>query len=47
MLLCSHDANLIVDLCDRAAWLENGRVTRVGPAQDVLDAYTRASRRHD
>lgn len=47
MLLCSHNNELILELCDKAALLETGRLTEVGPAGAVLDAYTRASRRHD
>jgi len=47
MLLCSHDTNLILELCDGAAWLEGGRINRVGAAGEILEAYTRASKRHD
>jgi lipopolysaccharide transport system ATP-binding protein len=47
MLLCSHDTNLILELCDSAAWLEGGRINRVGAAGDILEAYTLASKRHD
>jgi lipopolysaccharide transport system ATP-binding protein len=47
MLLCSHDNNLILELCDSAAWLEGGRINRAGAAGEILEAYTQASKRHD
>jgi lipopolysaccharide transport system ATP-binding protein len=36
-LLCvSHS---LETLCDRALWLDHGRVFRVGPAREVIKAY--------
>ena len=40
-LLCvSHSAALVEALCDRAIWLDAGRVMMTGRAADVLRAYT-------
>jgi ABC-type polysaccharide/polyol phosphate transport system ATPase subunit len=41
-LLCvSHSAEMVRAFCDRGIWLEHGKVVRIGPAAEVLDAYTR------
>jgi ABC-type polysaccharide/polyol phosphate transport system ATPase subunit len=43
-LLCvSHSAEMVRTFCDRAIWLDHGRVLRVGGAAEVLDAYHRGS----
>ena len=44
ILLASHSEELLASLCDRALWLERGRVMMLGTAREVLEAY-RASRR--
>ncbi|MGH7502658.1 MAG: ABC transporter ATP-binding protein [Longimicrobiales bacterium] len=46
MVLCSHDTNLILELCDRAVWLERGRIADSGEARPVLEAYTFAAEHH-
>jgi lipopolysaccharide transport system ATP-binding protein len=39
-LLCvSHQSTLVRELCERALWLERGKVVREGPGPEVLDAY--------
>lgn len=39
-LLCvSHSSEMVRTFCDRAIWLEHGRVRRIGPSGDVLAAY--------
>jgi lipopolysaccharide transport system ATP-binding protein len=39
-LLCvSHQNALVRELCDRALWLDRGRVVREGAASEVLAAY--------
>jgi ABC-type polysaccharide/polyol phosphate transport system ATPase subunit len=39
-LLCvSHDLESLVPLCDRALWLDRGRVARLGPLRQVMQAY--------
>lgn len=43
LLFVSHSGPLVRQLCDRALWLERGRVLRDGSAGEVLDAYSAAS----
>jgi lipopolysaccharide transport system ATP-binding protein len=43
MLFVSHDGGAVTSLCDRALWLEHGRVQRLGDARSVMDAYLEAS----
>ncbi|OOG66323.1 ABC transporter ATP-binding protein [Rhodanobacter sp. B04] len=43
MLFVSHDGSAITSLCDRAVWLEHGRVQRIGDARMVMEAYMEAS----
>ena len=39
LLFVSHDTNSVVNLCERALWLEKGCVQRFGEAKTVSDAY--------
>lgn len=39
ILLVSHDASLISQLCDEALWLETGKIKAKGPAPLVVDQY--------
>jgi lipopolysaccharide transport system ATP-binding protein len=39
VLFVSHDASAIVNLCDRAIWLDGGRIGMDGPAKTVCEAY--------
>jgi ABC-2 type transport system ATP-binding protein/lipopolysaccharide transport system ATP-binding protein len=39
VVLVTHSLGLIRDLCDEAAWLDNGRIRELGPARDVADSY--------
>ncbi|MFP1786001.1 ABC transporter ATP-binding protein [Lonsdalea quercina] len=39
ILFVSHDTSAVTNLCDRAVWLVNGEVKRVGPAKDVTEEY--------
>jgi homopolymeric O-antigen transport system ATP-binding protein len=41
VVVVSHSRSAIAQLCDRAVWLEAGRVRQIGPALEVLDAYER------
>jgi lipopolysaccharide transport system ATP-binding protein len=43
MLFVSHDGGAVTSLCDRAIWLEHGRVQQIGEARVVMDAYLEAS----
>lgn len=39
LIFVSHSANQVELLCDRAIWLEHGRVRMDGPARDVMKTY--------
>jgi len=39
ILFCSHALYYVSTLCERVIWLENGRLTRIGPAADVVHEY--------
>jgi ABC-type polysaccharide/polyol phosphate transport system ATPase subunit len=39
ILFVSHDANVVRRLCDRAIWLDKGRVRSVGDADNVIADY--------
>lgn len=43
MLFVSHDGGAVTSLCDRAVWLEHGRVQRIGEARQVMESYLEAS----
>jgi lipopolysaccharide transport system ATP-binding protein len=45
VVLVSHSPETIVELCDRAVWIEDGCTQAVGPAQEIVDRYRDASRR--
>ena len=39
ILVVSHDLDLIADFCERAIWLEHGRVVADGPARTIVRQY--------
>ncbi|MDR2966332.1 MAG: ABC transporter ATP-binding protein [Methanobacteriaceae archaeon] len=39
VLLVSHSTDQVRDLCNRAIWLEKGKIVMEGSADDVCDAY--------
>lgn len=39
ILLVSHDLTSIRDMCQRAAWLDHGRLRAIGPAEEVVLQY--------
>lgn len=39
VLLVSHSASTIKNLCNRAIWIDEGRMVMMGDAQDVADKY--------
>lgn len=43
MLFVSHDGGAVTSFCDRAVWLEQGRIERIGDARTVMEAYLEAS----
>jgi teichoic acid transport system ATP-binding protein len=40
VFLVSHNAQTVQEFCDRAIWLEQGRVVEDGPVSEVLPRYT-------
>jgi len=41
VILASHSTPFLKSLCNRALWLDGGRLVAQGPADEVLDAYSR------
>ena len=39
LLFCSHDMYLVEFLCERALWLRDGEVARIGRTREVVAAY--------
>ncbi len=39
LVVVSHDMTSLTRLCDRAIWLDHGRVRADGPVEDVTEAY--------
>ena len=39
IVFVSHSLNQVADFCDRAMWLERGRVRQIGDAEEVVAAY--------
>jgi ABC-type polysaccharide/polyol phosphate transport system ATPase subunit/SAM-dependent methyltransferase len=39
ILLVTHDSDLVVESCDRAAWIDHGRLRAVGDPLMVVDQY--------
>jgi ABC-type polysaccharide/polyol phosphate transport system ATPase subunit len=41
VIVVSHDLKLLPSLCDRAIWLDHGKMQLIGPTSDVIAAYTK------
>ena len=39
IILVSHDMEMIQKMCNRAAWLDHGRLKVIGAANEVIQAY--------
>ena len=39
LLFVSHDSGAVVNLCDRAIWLQHGELLSLGPAKAVTEQY--------
>lgn len=39
MVLSTHDTGVVRDLCNKALWLEQGKVRLFGPVEEVLEEY--------
>lgn len=44
LILASHSRKLMLDNCDTAIWMEQGRIRDAGPVVGILDAYEAAQR---
>jgi len=42
IIFVSHDSGAVVNLCDRALWLQRGRAQMLGGAKEVSEAYIEA-----
>lgn len=40
IIMVSHDLVSLAQVCDRVLWLEHGYVRQIGPAAEVIQAYT-------
>ena len=43
VVVVSHDTNTIMNICDRAVWIENGKVCAEGATGDVVTKYRAAA----
>ena len=39
VLFVSHSIEQIKKLCDRAVWLDHGKVKQIGPAEEICEKY--------
>lgn len=42
LLFVSHDTSAVINLCERAIWLDQGAMQRQGPAKETCEAYLAA-----
>ena len=42
VFLVSHSDSTVRSMCDRALWLDDGRLVMDGPAEEVVDAYAKS-----
>jgi ABC-type polysaccharide/polyol phosphate transport system ATPase subunit len=47
IVLVSHDPSAVLSLCDRALWLEQGRISAMGRPDEVIKRYLAARYRDD
>jgi teichoic acid transport system ATP-binding protein len=43
IVFVSHSLPKVAEFCNRAIWLEHGRVKKIGPAAEVVEAYQQAA----
>lgn len=41
LVVCSHDSRIIREFCDRAVWIDEGRLRASGAVEELLGAYRR------
>ncbi|MEX2120122.1 MAG: ABC transporter ATP-binding protein [Pirellulales bacterium] len=44
IVMVSHELASLANLCDRVVWLDHGTIRQVGPAKEVIAAYTHSVR---
>lgn len=42
VLYVSHSINSIKSICDKAVWLDHGKVIKMGPAAEICDEYSKS-----
>ena len=42
VIFISHSLDQVAEVCDRAMWLDHGKVEQIGPVSEVLNAYADA-----
>lgn len=42
VLFVSHSINSIKSICDKAVWLDHGKVIKMGPAEEICDEYSKS-----
>jgi ABC-type polysaccharide/polyol phosphate transport system ATPase subunit len=40
----SHELESLARLCEKAVWMDHGKVRQVGPVNQIIEAYTQAVR---
>ena len=45
VILISHDMNMIRKYCDRALWLDDGKIKEIGRPKEIIGGYLRGSGR--
>jgi ABC-type polysaccharide/polyol phosphate transport system ATPase subunit len=46
LVLASHDLQMIKSTCNKALWLEQGMIKKVGPPDGVVESYERSTAQH-
>lgn len=44
IVFVSHSLQQVADFCDRAMWMSQGGIVRIGPAEEVVEAYRSTAR---
>jgi ABC-type polysaccharide/polyol phosphate transport system ATPase subunit len=42
VVIVSHDLSLVRTICEKAVWVERGRIVAAGPPGEIVDRYVRA-----
>ena len=42
IILVSHNMETILEMCQRAVWLDHGQVEMIGASREVVEAYQAA-----